>query len=182
MEKLFLVTNPGSSSRKYALYKNGQEVCSLHFETEDKKLICTLKHSDGRTQKFTNGFKRIADTIRYTYNILTETGYLSVDDTLDGILARVVATGEFFNNTSTIPATKSTSSTLSTSTSRIVPKSSAMAITVFLWALSATTSVITTFSPSASSLATSVLAPRSPRLKADTPTIRPWATPLSKAS
>ena len=98
MEKLFLVTNPGSSSRKYALYKNGQEVCSLHFETEDKKLICTLKHSDGRTQKFTNGFKRIADTIRYTYNILTETGYLSVDDTLDGILARVVATGEFFNN------------------------------------------------------------------------------------
>lgn len=98
MEKLFLVTNPGSSSRKYALYKNGQEVCSLHFETEDKKLICTLKHSDGRSQKFTNGFKRIADTIRYTYNILTETGYLSVDDTLDGILARVVATGEFFNN------------------------------------------------------------------------------------
>lgn len=96
--KLFLVTNPGSSSRKYALYRDGEEVCSLHFETEDKKLICTLKHSDGRTEKFTDGFKRIADTIRYTYNILTEAGYLNADTKLDGILARVVATGEFFND------------------------------------------------------------------------------------
>lgn len=98
MEKIFLVTNPGSSSRKYALYKGSQQICSLHFETEDKKLICTLKHEDGHSQKFTDGFKRIADTIRYTYNILTETGYLSADDKIDGILARVVATGEFFNN------------------------------------------------------------------------------------
>ena len=98
MEKIFLVTNPGSSSRKYALYKNGQQICSLHFETEDKKLICTLKHEDGHSQKFTDGFKRIADTIRYTYNILTETGYLTREDKIDGILARVVATGEFFNN------------------------------------------------------------------------------------
>ncbi len=98
MPKLFLVTNPGSSSRKYALYRDGEEVCSLHFETEDKRLICTLKHADGRTQKYTDGFKRIADTIRYTHNILTESGYLDADTKLDGILARVVATGEFFNN------------------------------------------------------------------------------------
>lgn len=98
MAKLFLVTNPGSSSRKYALYRDGQEICSLHFETEDKKLICTFKRADGSHQKYTEGFKRIADTIRYTYNILTEAGYLDVNTKLDGILARVVATGEFFND------------------------------------------------------------------------------------
>ena len=31
-ERLILITNPGSSSRKYALYKGMKELCSLHFE------------------------------------------------------------------------------------------------------------------------------------------------------
>ena len=67
MEKLFLVTNPGSSSRKYALYHDDESlICALHFETEDKTLICTLKRADGSKVKFTEGFKRIADTIRFT--------------------------------------------------------------------------------------------------------------------
>ena len=43
MSKLFLVTNPGSSSRKYALYRDDALVCSLHFEFEGKDVICTLK-------------------------------------------------------------------------------------------------------------------------------------------
>ena len=41
--KLILITNPGSSSRKYALYKGTDLVCSLHFEFEGKGIICTLK-------------------------------------------------------------------------------------------------------------------------------------------
>lgn len=97
MEKLFLVTNPGSSSRKYALYHDDESlICALHFETEDKTLICTLKRADGSKVKFTEGFKRIADTIRYTRDILEKEGYLDEHTEIAAILARVAATGEFF--------------------------------------------------------------------------------------
>lgn len=98
MAKLFLVTNPGSSSRKYALYRDETCLCNLHFENEDKKIICTLTLPDGSKKKFTEGFKRIGDTIRYTQNILADEGILSPNTPLEAILARVVATGEFFNN------------------------------------------------------------------------------------
>lgn len=99
MEKLFLVTNPGSSSRKYALYHDDESlICALHFETEDKTLICTLKRADGSKVKFTEGFKRIADTIRYTRDILEKEGYLDEHTEIAAILARVAATGEFFSD------------------------------------------------------------------------------------
>ena len=50
MEKLFLVTNPGSSSRKYGLYKGDQEVCSLHFEMEGNDVVCTIKKDGIKTK------------------------------------------------------------------------------------------------------------------------------------
>lgn len=98
MKNLFLVTNPGSSSRKYALYHDETCLADLHFETEDNRIICTLRRADGSRQKITEGFKRIGDTVRYTYNILTAEGILNQDTTLSAVLARVVATGEFFND------------------------------------------------------------------------------------
>ena len=55
MEKLFLVTNPGSSSRKYGLYKGDDEVCSLHFEMEGNDVVCTIK-KDGVKQKLDKKF------------------------------------------------------------------------------------------------------------------------------
>jgi len=45
--RLILITNPGSSSRKYALYREDELLCSLHFEFEGKKVVCTLKKADG---------------------------------------------------------------------------------------------------------------------------------------
>ncbi len=98
MEELFLVTNPGSSSRKYALYRDEDLVCALHFENEGQKLVCTLKRADGSRTKITEGFKRIADTIRYTRDILLKEGYIDKDTKLAAILARVAATGEFFSD------------------------------------------------------------------------------------
>ena len=90
MSKLFLVTNPGSSSRKYALYRDDALVCSLHFEYEGKDIVCTLKTPDGSKQKF-HGFKKLTDTIKYTQDLLTDQGYLGPQSPLAAILARVAA-------------------------------------------------------------------------------------------
>ncbi len=43
MDKLILVVNPGSSSRKYAVYKGQECLADLHFETSQNKIICTLR-------------------------------------------------------------------------------------------------------------------------------------------
>lgn len=96
MEKLFLVTNPGSSSRKYALYNNDQEICTLHFEMEGKDVVCTLKTPDGNKRKLTGKFKKLTETVKYAKEILEQEGYLSADAKLAAVLARVVATGDYF--------------------------------------------------------------------------------------
>lgn len=96
MEKLFLVTNPGSSSRKYALYRGDEAVCTLHFEMEGKDVVCTLKRADGSKQKLTNGFKKLTDTVKYVKDILENEGYLDKNNVLSAVLARVVATGDYF--------------------------------------------------------------------------------------
>ncbi len=97
MEELFLVTNPGSSSRKYGLYRDETRLCDLHFETENGQIVCTFRQADGSRKKFTEGFKRIGDTIRYTREILDKEGFLGDSVKIHAILARVAATGEFFN-------------------------------------------------------------------------------------
>lgn len=96
MEKLFLVTNPGSSSRKYALYQGDKAICTLHFEMEGKDVVCTVKRADGTKQKLTDGFKKLTDTVKYVKTILEDEGYLDKNNTLSAVLARVVATGDYF--------------------------------------------------------------------------------------
>lgn len=96
MEKMFLVTNPGSSSRKYALYKGNDVICTLHFEMEGKDVVCTLKRADGSKTKLTDGFKKLTETVKYVKKILADEGYLGKNAKLDAILARVASTGDFF--------------------------------------------------------------------------------------
>lgn len=97
-EKWFLVTNPGSSSRKYALYQDDKLVCSLHFEMEGKDVVCTLKKADGTKEKLTEGFAKLTETVKYVKKILTDEGYLDKNNHLAAVLARVVATGNYFAN------------------------------------------------------------------------------------
>lgn len=94
--KLILITNPGSSSRKYALYKGNDLLCSLHFEFEGKTVVCTLKKADGSKKKLKPGFKALTSCVANLEEILTKEGYLGGVSKLDAILARVVAPGEYF--------------------------------------------------------------------------------------
>jgi len=94
--RLILITNPGSSSRKYALYKGQEEICSLHFEFEGKGIICTLKREDGSKKVLKQTFKELTSAVSNVERILTEEGYLGGMAKLDAILARVACPGEYF--------------------------------------------------------------------------------------
>lgn len=98
MEKMFLVANPGSSSRKYALYRDDRVACTLHFELEGKDVVCTLKRPDGTKKKLTDGFKKLTETVKYVKSILEEEGFLTKNIKLNAVLARVVATGDYFSS------------------------------------------------------------------------------------
>ena len=96
-ERLILITNPGSSSRKYALYKGMKELCSLHFEFEGKKIVYTLK-SGGQKKKVATDFKALSEVAGNLEKILIEEEFLGGVSKLSAILARVVAPGAYFAN------------------------------------------------------------------------------------
>ena len=95
-EKLILITNPGSASRKYALYRGKEFLCSLHFEFERGKVICTLKRADDTKEKITTDLADLSRTVSFLKKVLDEKGFISNEVKLDAILARVVATGDYF--------------------------------------------------------------------------------------
>jgi len=97
-EKLILITNPGSASRKYALYRGKNFLCSLHYEFERGKVICTLKRADDTKEKITTELSDLSRTVSHLKKVLDEKGFISDDVKLDAILARVVATGDYFTS------------------------------------------------------------------------------------
>ena len=95
-DRLILITNPGSSSRKYALYKGNTFLCSLHFEFEGKKVVYTLKKSSGEKDKKETKFSNLDSVASGLPDILTNEGYIGGATNLDAILARVTAPGSYF--------------------------------------------------------------------------------------
>lgn len=97
---LFLVANPGSSSRKYALYTQGefdlQQKAAINIETSDKGLIGTVHigGSDGQAQPIE--FTDIADSALHVETIMRSAGVLNESEQLDAIAIRIVAPGSYF--------------------------------------------------------------------------------------
>ncbi|MBQ6570778.1 hypothetical protein IJI02_00310 [Candidatus Saccharibacteria bacterium] len=94
--RLILITNPGSSSRKYALYRDSEFLCALHFEFEKQSVVCTLKRANGTKKKLPQDFKTLATTVSHINEILSEEGYLPEGTKIDVVLARVAAPGTYF--------------------------------------------------------------------------------------
>lgn len=98
-----LVVNPGSSSRKYALYRNGQPVLEFRFEdtnsgfemcsqTSGTQQICEAVTKED----FAEAFTRVVDGVS-AYLFREETG-----KKVDNVVIRVVAPGTFFQRHSII--------------------------------------------------------------------------------
>ena len=97
MSKLILITNPGSASRKYALYDGDQLLAQLHFEYEGKKVVCTLKDNEGKKTKIkVDDLKDLAECAARVPKILEDEQYINSKNKLVAIVVRVVAPGDFF--------------------------------------------------------------------------------------
>lgn len=99
MVELLLVANPGSSSRKYALYQHDdlKLLAELHFELQDGQVVCTL--DDGSTSRsiepLTTTIEKAGEVVE---SLLLREQLLPHGMTIELIGLRVVAPGGYFMN------------------------------------------------------------------------------------
>lgn len=92
---LTLVANPGSASRKYALFAGDQERAQLHFEWLHGKVVCSL-HVQGRLHTIHVELEDIRQSVRSVIAILKDNQLLSAGEYIECIGLRVVAPHSFF--------------------------------------------------------------------------------------
>lgn len=97
---LILVANPGSSSRKYALYEQGDYGpvlrAALNIETSDKGLICTIHTGDDITKELPLDFTDVAESGKHAVALMQAAGVIKEQEPVDAIAIRFVAPGSYF--------------------------------------------------------------------------------------
>ncbi len=92
---LTLVSNPGSASRKYALFNGPVLRASLHFEWLDGNVICTLRQ-DKKQVAIPLSMHSLNAAAGYVFNIFLQCGALDANEHISKIGLRVVAPGTHF--------------------------------------------------------------------------------------
>ncbi len=94
--RLILVANPGSSSRKYALFdENLHQRAGLHVEIEDGKIVATLQHV-GELRKVSTKILSIDEAAKHVLDIFKKYHIITEDEKIGAIGLRVVAPSSFF--------------------------------------------------------------------------------------
>ena len=96
MSKLILITNPGSASRKYALYDGDELMAQFHFEYEGKKVVCTINDADDGKKKIKPAIDNLNDAITILPKILNDEEYVTDQHKLVAVVVRIVAPGDYF--------------------------------------------------------------------------------------
>lgn len=92
---MILAANPGSSSRKYALYTKDKCLVSLNFEhAEDGHIICNMT-SAGKTTLLRSKITQLDDATEYVIPILDNAG-IAKRAHISGIGLRIVAPSNYF--------------------------------------------------------------------------------------
>ena len=103
-----LVANPGSSSRKYALYNVGEfslePKAAINIETSDQGLICTVHVGTATGENYAIDFADVKESALHVEKIMRETGALNEGEIMDAIAIRIVAPGSYFMNDHIIDA------------------------------------------------------------------------------
>ena len=94
-ERLILIANPGSASRKYGLYREGKAVALLHFEYREGRIACSGYFTD-RHEPVDVDLHDLSDVAGQVLPILKSHNLLSDTETIDHIGLRVVAPSSYF--------------------------------------------------------------------------------------
>lgn len=89
-ESLILVVNPGSSSRKYGLFANGEKRANINFEFEDNKVIGKVEY-DGQKYPIDCDDTDLSGVSGHILPLLHQYEIISQTDELAAIGIRVVA-------------------------------------------------------------------------------------------
>lgn len=92
---LVLIANPGSASRKYALYEGENLRAEVHFEWINKELEYTLSPSPSKTSVFAD-IASLSEASSKVLQILRSAELLRPEETISAIGLRVVAPGSYF--------------------------------------------------------------------------------------
>ena len=89
---LTLVSNPGSASRKYALFRGDVEQARLHFEWQNNKVVCSF-NGNHLVHVIIND---ISDAPNHIARILVDQGVLKDGENIYRIGLRIVAPSAYF--------------------------------------------------------------------------------------
>ena len=92
-----LISNPGSASRKYALFSGSTCCARLHFEYVEKQVVCTIAIGEKSTTIKT-GLNNVGDAASQLVTILQQHRIIEGHSHISHIGVRVVAPGSFFLN------------------------------------------------------------------------------------
>ncbi len=96
MDALLLVSNPGSSSRKYAFYRQGRQLGSLSFEYDpNSKVICNIQTPKGSHTHITDHVD-VGQSLKSLWPLAQQYGVTSKSDSIDAIALRIVAPSGYF--------------------------------------------------------------------------------------
>ena len=96
-ESLIFIVNPGSASRKYALYGGGKIKANIHFELVDGRVVGNLEY-DGEKHIEKYDDANLSNAPHRTMPLLREHNVISDTDTVSAIGIRIVAPSRQFTN------------------------------------------------------------------------------------
>lgn len=92
---LILVANPGSASRKYAVYEGNAVRASLHFEWTNGQVVCTLQR-EGVQHTVAVELDDVSQAVGQLTDILRVNDIVRAGEHIETIGLRVVAPGAYF--------------------------------------------------------------------------------------
>jgi len=97
VKSLIFIVNPGSASRKYALFDDGHKKASIHFELVDGLVIGNLEYGG---EKYIERFDdaNLSNAPHRTLPLLKKYGVIGDDDMFSAIGIRIVAASKQFVN------------------------------------------------------------------------------------
>ena len=92
---LTLISNPGSASRKYALYRDQAEAAQLHFEYREGRITCSIAAHD-RHEPVDVDLHDLNDVAGQVLPILKSHNLIADNETVTHIGLRIVAPSSYF--------------------------------------------------------------------------------------